>query len=62
MRVLRDKRGREVITTGDPPKLRKGRAPEEIISTENIEEIQLRRRMEEATAKATEEAQHEDEK
>lgn len=67
MRVMRiGEHGREIITTEDPPKLRKGGLSGEIITTGNIEEIQRRVAEEEARAKAEAEAkketEHEDER
>lgn len=69
MRVIRiGEHGREVITTEDPPKSRKGGLSGEIITTGNIEEILRRRKAaeEEARAKfgaeAKKETEHEDER
>ena len=50
MRIVKDSRGREIITTGDAPRTWKG--GEEIITTANVEEIKLRRKKEKEAAKA----------
>lgn len=71
MRVIRiGEHGREVITTEDPPKFRKGGLSEEIITTGNIEEILRRRKAAEEEARAKfgaeaeekKETEHEDER
>ncbi len=55
MRIIKNARGREIIVSDGPEKRPwKG----EIISTNNIEEIQAKRRAEADALRAKEEAQH----
>ncbi len=62
MRILRDSKGREIITMGDQPTPKEERWQEELISTNNIEQVKARRKKEEEAAKAKEEAKPDEKK
>lgn len=51
MRIIRDSKGRELITTGGAPTAQKGRG-QEIITTGNVEKILAGREKEEEAEKA----------
>ncbi len=62
MRIIKDSKGREIITMGSQPTLKEERRQEEMITTHNIEEVKARRKKEGEAAKAKEEAKPDEKK